>query len=709
MTDVTNRTERLYELLPVVYRQRDADQGFPLRDLLRVIAGQVNVVEDDIAGLYENWFIETCDDWVVPYIGDLVGYTPAHAAGEAGDVRSEESRARNRILAPRRDLANFIRSHRRRGTLALLEMLAEDVAGVPAHAIEFRTLMARFQSLNHLLPERGRAVDIREMEPLALLDGPFDSIAHSADLRGVNGERGAGRFNIPNAATWIWRTRAYPITHAPAYFLQRGGGYFFYTFSALGHDAPIFTNAKREDAETSIAAAVNVPAPISRIALDKHLGDYYGPGKSFTIWKDDPENPVPIEDIIPADLSDWKYRPPAGKVVVDPHLGRFVFADAPHDVWVTYRYGFSADIGGGEYQRTLTQPRDAVIYRVGEGEQFATISEAAEQWTTDGVAHAVIEIADSGIYVEEVSFDIPAQCSLQLRAANRHRPVISLLDRHPACGEALAVTLHERSRFTLDGIVVAGRPVQVAGAGSDNVEARVAIRHCTLVPGWTVGPHCEPDEPAEASLDIVNLRGRVTIDKTILGTIAVSDRTIKGEPLRLELRDSILDSTDDDLEAVTAPGPAYADANATFIRCTVIGTVLVHAIDLAENSIFTSTVHVVRRQHGCVRFCYVPPGSRTPRRYHCQPDLAKEHITTPALRTEREMLVAPRFNSLRYGRPDYCQLADDCPAEIAGGADDQAEMGAFHDLFQPQRKANLRARLDDDTPAGMETGILYAD
>ena len=33
--------DRLYELLPVVYRLRDAEQGYPLQALLRVIAEQV--------------------------------------------------------------------------------------------------------------------------------------------------------------------------------------------------------------------------------------------------------------------------------------------------------------------------------------------------------------------------------------------------------------------------------------------------------------------------------------------------------------------------------------------------------------------------------------------------------------------------------------------------------------------------------------------
>ena len=52
------------------------------------------------------------------------------------------------------------------------------------------------------------------------------------------------------------------------------------------------------------------------------------------------------------------------------------------------------------------------------------------------------------------------------------------------------------------------------------------------------------------------------------------------------------------------------------------------------------------------------------------------------------------------------------PSEDAGartrGADDEAEMGAFHDLYQPQRIANLRARLDEYTPAGIDAGIRNA-
>jgi hypothetical protein len=117
--------DRLYELLPSIHRIRDAEQGEPLKALLRIIGEQVNLVEDDIAQLYDNWFIETCEDWVVPYIAELVGYRQIHEAGEPGDVRTQESWACNKILISRREVANTIRYRRRKGTLALLELLSE--------------------------------------------------------------------------------------------------------------------------------------------------------------------------------------------------------------------------------------------------------------------------------------------------------------------------------------------------------------------------------------------------------------------------------------------------------------------------------------------------------------------------------------------------------------------------------------------------------
>ena len=178
---MTDNLDRLYELLPVVHRQRDVEQGRPLQALLRVIAEQVEVVEADIDQLYENWFIETCEDWVVPYLGDLIGYRLVHEAGEPGDVTSPRQRARNKILIPRREVANTIRYRRRKGTLALLELLARDVANWPARAVEFYKLVGWSQALNHLRLDRGRTVDLGQGGALAAGEG-----------EGQGGQEGAG-------------------------------------------------------------------------------------------------------------------------------------------------------------------------------------------------------------------------------------------------------------------------------------------------------------------------------------------------------------------------------------------------------------------------------------------------------------------------------------------------------------------------------------
>lgn len=114
------------------------------------------------------------------------------------------------------------------------------------------------------------------------------------------------------------------------------------------------------------------------------------------------------------------------------------------------------------------------------------------------------------------------------------------------------------------------------------------------------------------------------------------------------------------------------------------------------------------------------PESQTPPRYECQPDLVENAVADlftageitasqrdAMVRSER-LRVEPEFDSVRYGTPTYCRLAAACAVEIVTGADDESEMGVFHDLYQPQRVANLRQNLDEYTPAGTDAGIIYA-
>src|SRR5262249_36281689 len=110
--------ERIYALLPAIDRIRDVAvddgvQGGPLRALLSVVAGEVAVLEENLTQLYEDQFIETCAEWVVPYIGDLLGIRP-------------QQPIRSGAFSERAFVANILAARRRKGTILMLEEVARD-------------------------------------------------------------------------------------------------------------------------------------------------------------------------------------------------------------------------------------------------------------------------------------------------------------------------------------------------------------------------------------------------------------------------------------------------------------------------------------------------------------------------------------------------------------------------------------------------------
>lgn len=748
--------DRLYQLLPVIYRLRDAEQGEPLKALLRVVNEQIDLVEADIAQLYDNWFIETCEAWVVPYIGDLPGYRILHDSGEPQGVAMPSQQERERILIPRRDVANTISSRRRKGTLALLELLARGAAGYPARAVEFYKRLGITQNINFPHSMRGRTIDLRDGHTLELLNTPFDRSSYTIDIRRTLSGRSRGLYNIPSAALFVWRLKTYSVTETPAYCLEDEGNEC-YTFSANGHDTQLYNRPQAETEPTQIADELNLPTPIRRRAFEERIIEngevkrtmasekYYGKSVTiFLITRNGSLRAIPREAIIPANLSNWQaYSTPKNFVAVDPELGRIVFPQdqkPKYGVAVSYYYAFSANIGGGEYSRALSQPHGAKVYRVGKGEPFATIKDGLDAWEKERPRAAVIEIQDSDVYGDRLRIELQAGESLQIRAANRKRPIIRLADYKASLPDALSVSGEQGSRLILDGLLITGRPLRITGPENSlsddytTYESRgagdlcdVTIRHCTLVPGWSLHCDCEPHRPNEPSLEIEYTHARINIEHSITGAIHVEANERASEPQVVQISDSILDATSETRVALGGGEGRLAYVTFSASRSTIIGKIRAHAIELAENSIFSGVVTIGRRQHGCVRFCYLAPGSRTPRRYHCQPDLVEQAAET-ALRDEalkankpkpmpaeideaRESArqrVEPKFNSVRYGNPTYCQLTQTCADEITRGADDESEMGAFHDLYQPQRATNLRARLDEYTPAGAEVGIIFA-
>lgn len=740
--------DRLFHLLPAVVRTRDDEAGRPLRELLQVITEQVDVVEGDLRDLYDNWFIETAADWVVPYLGELVGHTPVAAAGDLGSASPELARA----LVPRQEIANLVRSLRRKGTLALLEELGRDVAGWSSRAVEFSRLLAVWAHLDFPHPDRGRTVDLHDMDAIELLDGPFDRSAHAVDVRRICGSRSPGHHNIDAVGLWVWRTRTWPLESSQAACLEEVSPSLF-TFSVLGNDAPIWRRPVPEPDASSIAGEANLPVPLRRRALASDPDQVYGPGRTFDLevgvrrGQGVVREHVPVERLVAADLTDWQYRPRRDTVAVDPELGRIAFppGQPPQGLWVSYRYGASADIGGGTYPRRLTRPAPGTFHQTVSRTRpypkgsVRSIAAAVGRWekVRERQPTCVVEILDGEVYSDPVLISVRRGESVVLRAAQRARPVIHLIDRNRNASDAMLLCSEAPEPgdddvlgrdgaeaeadagggcVRLDGLLITGRAVRVEGPLQ-----RVEVVDCTLVPGWGLVGDCEPRRPAEPSLELASVRGPVVIERSILGSIQVYADEVTSDPVEVRLCDSVLDATSDTREAIGAPNWPLAHAAVSFRDCTVIGQVQTHAVLLAENSIFTGQVRVARRQVGCIRYSYVPADSRTPRRHVCQPDLveavardearrdadtAAELAVRVALARER---VVPVFESTRYGQPAYVRLTSGCAPEITRGADDESEMGALHDLYHPQRLANLQARLEEFTPARTDSAVLLAD
>ncbi len=723
---MTVDVNKLYELLPAVYRIRDAElakrleqvegvpQEGPLKALLTVIAEQVTVLEEDLDQLYDDQFIETCANWVVPYIGDLVS---ARRVFVFPGARFTE----------RAFVANTMAYRRRKGTAAVVEQLARDVTGWNANVVEFFQLLATTQYMNHIRLENLSVADLRYSKPLEYISTPFDKVAHTADVRRIASRR--GKYNIPNIGIFLWRLNNYSITRAPAFKLDDRR----YLFDALGKDTQLYNKPETEDEITHLAEPINVPMPITRRVLARDRDKYYGVEdnefRSILINRNgvdvslsDRTNTSPARPLIDiCDLSDitdssgnvigWAHKP-KDRISLDPVLGRLAFPEnepPPRRVHVSYNYGFSTEMGGGEYGRGTTFSKLARVIRVPGDQPTVQAAIAALLAQFPRLPGGVIEIEKpktvaTSIYHElSGTISIPAGKVIELRGADQHRPVIRL-------NGDLRITGNGDGQLLLNGLVITGGSLRVPARGQLRL---LRLTHCTVVPGPVQTPVTSPPSglnPAPQSLIVEAPDVSIELISSISGPIGAVDGA------HVSIRNSIVDAGGESEVAYanvltfssgSPPGPTEPGAPLKVVNSTIIGKVNTLTMELASNAIFFAAllpgdlwpapVHAERLQAGCVRFSYVPPGSRLPRLFRCQPaDVAD------AAR------VRPIFTSLRYGDAGYCQLSTSCAVEIRQGADDQAEMGAFHDLYQPQREANLSASLSEFLRFGLEAGIFFA-
>ena len=452
----------LFDRLPEIYRVRDAEQSPPdqLKAYLGTIEAAFDAIHVNIEQLYQDLFIDTSDDWVIPYLADLLGTT--HLKGEPRTLRA--------------DVADTIALRRRKGTLGAIERLAVNLTGWACRAVELRENLGWSQHLNHQRPDaggrppygapeidrfrvrRGGTVPVRDPAALALLGTPFDPFAYTADVKPAVDD--VVHVNLPNLAIFLWRLAAYRlrlIQPLAKGFTDLGPpppglAQFAVRFDLHPLDYPVrLFNTHRAgflQAETSggivapLTEADAVPGPIfdARLTTGSEAGhpsayvhvDFFNdaptPPTGFDLtdvglhfFLPQSEQPVfatTVWSFRGDNLCAWEQglRRPlrAGEIVVDSDIGRVVFGvtnvaqvDAMIEaagsgfssrMFASFTYGAAGEVGAHPVTRASNAPGGAVDLRPVSGLPGGTSLQSALNDLDIATEPVVIEIRDSLVH-----------------------------------------------------------------------------------------------------------------------------------------------------------------------------------------------------------------------------------------------------------------------------------------------------------------------
>ncbi|MEJ2552018.1 MAG: hypothetical protein P8Z42_13580 [Anaerolineales bacterium] len=557
----------LYERLPEIYRIKDESVAPPyqLKRYLALVEAVFGAVHENIEALYNDLFIETCDPWVIPYIGDLLG--TSHLSGDPWTLRA--------------DVADTIALRRRKGTLASLERLTYNLTKWGVHCVELLENLIWNQHLNHQRPDeggdppyaeptvtrftpiRGGTVNVRDPAMLSLLGTPFDPFAHVADVRPP--AFGDVSCNLPNLVIFLWRLKDYRVRYAkPAWAGSVDLGTVVlarFDLHPLGQPVRLLNTYQFDPTQSSpvITELDRVPGFISRARLtqDSAAGN---PQAYFSIDTYDPSvsnsDPLEVSDVglqfhlpIPEfggetwpddDGVNWTVRGEElyawedsmvrsladRQIAIDPEYGRVIIgvssaaeADALKDhMFVTYTYGAVGQVGAHPATRQSAAPQDVGgesvvtfdvnLHASGDPDELRKSLDDLDS----AASPRLVEIHDSLNHVLDLSLvqgkknqdggpNLNLAKSLIIRAADGQRPIIKL--KQPLRFRPKDPTQAAEISVRLEGLYLTR---DSSFPAHQPLIARAAVDkleivECTLDPGGAQ-PVCAPREAIETAMKL---------------------------------------------------------------------------------------------------------------------------------------------------------------------------------------------------------------
>ncbi|UWZ81740.1 hypothetical protein [Occallatibacter riparius] len=500
--------DRLWQMLPAIYRAMDTGPVHgapgPLQELVNRIGAQAAVVRRNIDRLGQNQSIETCDDWGIPYIGDLVATRLVACLDSA---------------AQRIDVAKTVYYRRRAGTVGVLEELAADIASRDARVVEFFRRLGRtrhqfdpplsYQIENPITgpvgftgnaleiaegligaysgTPAGGFADLRKTYPASNTGSAFDEYFYTADLRA--GGQTLGHFNIRNLGVFLWWLKAFPIAGATP--VSNGANPPCLTFDPTGRAIPLF-------------------APSQRVAEAGSWGEHW-------VSPDEWELPVAIRETLWATVPDKLYPAtftpeafsvgliaagsgaalPLSQLAIQPSAGRFSFVGGQPvgTLAVCYNFGLASEIGAGGYNTQILNdlPIPEVTTTISGG-NGSDIDSALAAVTAD----ANIEIADTLTYAGPTqTLTVPAGATVVVAARSGERPVLRWPTGAPQTWTIVgqAAASGNPTVLVLEGLLLQGADIVLQGSFDS-----VYLRMMTLDPGTSYAapipcPYEQPGPP----------------------------------------------------------------------------------------------------------------------------------------------------------------------------------------------------------------------
>lgn len=450
---------RLWYALPEMYQALDIigeDEPGPLRELLNRIGVQAAVVRRSIDGLWADQSIETCSDWIIPYLGDLVAARLLPWLDPRGQ---------------RLDVANTIAWRRRKGTVATAAGVARGITGWDAHVVEGFRRLARTRHDLDPPPVRARPAeplatapaggfaDLRRPAQALLTGGPFGQASHHADVR--RGGGAVGWYGPEKIIVYCWRLLSLAATGVTP--VRVAGSHDEFTFDPTGREIPLFLPPAPDADGTGRGSPWRLPGPLTA-AVDRLMTEAGAPAA----YRVDGATAGGV-------------RPEAGRFRLAGTAGSAGKPATPGlaspAVTVSYYYGFGGPVGAGTGELKAGPPARVT------GEQPVTGGSGLDGALTAAHAGGTVTITDSLTYTALADVNCAAggagTAPLTVRARPGARPLIRFPE-HPSPEDRPQWVFHggKGARLVLDGLFASGGDIVLRGSFE-----HVKIVGCTFDPG----------------------------------------------------------------------------------------------------------------------------------------------------------------------------------------------------------------------------------